>query len=272
MERSDGPLAPDIFAVHALTGFPIRDNCVVLAGPDSADRCLVAETVPLAPGDRPIPLRLVRNVRARRYILRVAPDGAARVTIPRGGNAHDARAFALRHRTWLERQLLRREREASRPRSWPAGTLIHFRGELTPLVVTDGDGRRVATLADQVIPLPNGEADLRPPVERHLWRLAARELPPRVHELASRHGLEVRRVSIRNQRSRWGSCSRRGTISLNWRILHAPEAVLEYLILHELMHLRHMNHSTRYWQAVERACPGYRKAEDWLKRHSALLR
>jgi hypothetical protein len=82
----------------------------------------------------------------------------------------------------------------------------------------------------------------------------------------------VRRVTVRNQRSRWGSCSRRGTISLNWRILQAPPAVRDYLILHELMHLREMNRSARFWREVERACPDYKQAERWLKHHSALLR
>lgn len=76
-------------------------------------------------------------------------------------------------------------------------------------------------------------------------------------ELAALHGIGVARVSVRNQRSRWGSCSRRGTISLNWRLIQTPEEVRDYIILHELPHRRHMNHSLRFWQEVERLCPGY---------------
>lgn len=224
-------------------------------------------------GERPVPLRLVRNRRARRYILRLAVDGAARVTIPRGGNPTDAVAFAHKHRLWLERQLLRHTTEATRPRDWSPGTLVHFRGELQTLTVSEHEGRRVAKLGDQMIPLsPDAPPDLRLIAERHLWRLAARELPARVFELAAIHGLAVRQVSVRNQRSRWGSCSRRGTISLNWRIIQAPAFVRDYLILHELMHLRHMNHSARFWQAVHQVCPNYQVAEDWLKHHASLLR
>jgi predicted metal-dependent hydrolase len=108
-------------------------------------------------------------------------------------------------------------------------------------------------------------------VERHLWRLAARELPGRVLELASLHQLPVRRICVRNQRSRWGSCSRRGTISLNWRLVQAPPFVRDYLILHELAHLKEMNHSRRFWREVAVLCPDYLQAERWLKAHRELV-
>ena len=81
----------------------------------------------------------------------------------------------------------------------------------------------------------------------------------------------VRRVSVRNQRTRWGSCSRRGLISLNWRLVQTPDTVRDYIIHHELMHLREMNHSERFWARVEAVCPGWRDAEKWLKRNGSLL-
>jgi len=77
---------------------------------------------------------------------------------------------------------------------------------------------------------------------------------------------------VRNQRSRWGSCSHRGSISLNWRLIQAPPFVRDYILLHELMHLREMNHSPRFWSEVESVCPYYQVAERWLKAHSRLLR
>jgi len=109
-------------------------------------------------------------------------------------------------------------------------------------------------------------------VERHLRRLAARELPVRVAELAAPHQLAVQKVTVRNQRGRWGSCSRRGSISLNWRLIQFPLAVRDYIIFHELAHLREMNHSDRFWLEVERMCPAYREAERWLKLHRHSLR
>ena len=97
-------------------------------------------------------------------------------------------------------------------------------------------------------------------------------MPPRVLELAALHQLRVQRVTVRNQRSRWGSCSRRGTISLNWRLVQAPEFVRDYIVLHELAHLREMNHSSRFWSEVARLCPNFEEAEKWLKENAGLLR
>jgi predicted metal-dependent hydrolase len=104
-----------------------------------------------------------------------------------------------------------------------------------------------------------------------LWKLAARELPSRVAELANEHQFVVRRVSVRNQKSRWGSCSRQGTISLNWRLIQTPTFVRDYITLHELAHLKEMNHSKRFWREVARLCPDFARAERWLKDHSDLL-
>lgn len=91
-------------------------------------------------------------------------------------------------------------------------------------------------------------------------------------ELAAMHGMNVSRVTVRNQKSRWGSCSRRGTISLNWRLVQTPEFVRDYIILHELAHRRQMNHSEKFWHEVERLFPDYLQAERWLKKHANLLR
>jgi predicted metal-dependent hydrolase len=112
----------------------------------------------------------------------------------------------------------------------------------------------------------------RPPaVEAALRARAQQELPPRLLALASRHGLTVARVTIRDQRSRWGSCSPKGHIALNYRLMLMPEAVRDYILVHELMHLRQADHSRRFWRHVEAACPGFREAERWLRKHGSSL-
>lgn len=220
----------------------------------------------------PIPMALIRHPRARRYVLRLRSDGSVRVTIPRRGTVVEAIRFAERNKAWLERQLQRLAARPVRPKEWLIGTEILLRGELVKLEAgVNGEGN-VIRFGSEAVNVAQPEADLRPTVERHLWRLAARELPPRVLEYAAKHQRPVRRVTIRNQKSRWGSCSRRGTVSLNWRLIQAPTFVQDYLILHELSHLKEMNHSVRFWREVERVCPGYRTAEQWLKQHAALLR
>jgi predicted metal-dependent hydrolase len=106
--------------------------------------------------------------------------------------------------------------------------------------------------------------------EAALRRQAARELPQRLAELARLHGFAVTTVSIRNQRTRWGSCSPAGRISLNWRLVQVPPDVRDYVLLHELTHLRHLNHSVRFWRELARVCPAHAEARRWL-RSSRLL-
>jgi predicted metal-dependent hydrolase len=225
----------------------------------------------LVAGRRRVRLWLVRNRRARRYVLRLRPDGAARVTIPRGGSLAEAKRFAQRNVSWLEQQLLRQALWPNQPETWLVGTEILFRGEPVRLEPGANGEAGWISFSTELVPVADPAGDLRPAIERHLRRLAARELPSRVLELAALHRVPVRRVTVRNQRSRWGSCSRRGTISLNWRLVQTPVFVRDYLVLHELAHLKEMNHSRRFWIEVAQLCPAFRQAEQWLKQHSVLL-
>ena len=236
----------------------------------SAPRAVLPEF--LTVGGRHVPVAAVRNPRARRYILRLRPDRSARVTIPRGGSMAEACRFLERHHAWLERQLQKLAAQPTRPKEWLPGTEILFRGEPTKIEAGLDGHANLIRLGPETIKVADSSIDLRRPIERHLWKLAAKELPLRVREYLAVHPLPVRRITVRNQRSRWGSCSRQGTISLNWRLVQTPPFVRDYIILHELMHLRHMNHSARFWREVEVACPYYETAERWLKQHSSLLR
>lgn len=115
-------------------------------------------------------------------------------------------------------------------------------------------------------------ASAMPALEQQRLRVRANEvLPPRVHALALQHGLSASRVSIRNQRSRWGSCGRDGHICLNWRLVLMPDWVSDYVIVHELMHLKRMDHSPCYWALVAAAYPAYEGARRWLREHGKEL-
>lgn len=178
-----------------------------------------------------VPIRWRRNPKARRYILRVK-SACLFATIPRGGSQREAWEFIERSQPWIERQLAK---PAPAPR-----THVWFRGERIPV--------------DQFDP-------------EFVQSIAAVELTRRTRELALQTGSEISRVTIRSQRTRWGSCSARRTISLNWRLIQTPAFVVDYIILHELMHLRQMNHSAKFWREVESVCPGWREAEAWLKKN-----
>jgi predicted metal-dependent hydrolase len=111
------------------------------------------------------------------------------------------------------------------------------------------------------------------PLDRKAGEAQAQvELPSRLYELAAQLGLTVRRVSIRNQRTRWGSCGRDGHICLNWRLVVMPRWVRDYVIVHELMHLERLDHSPAYWRLVAAACPAYRDARQWLRIYGPSLR
>jgi predicted metal-dependent hydrolase len=175
-------------------------------------------------------LMFVRHSRARRYVIRVRDDGSVRVTVPRWGSKREAQAFAQREQAWIDRQRRHLEAERQRLNAAPA-------------------------------PAPSDTDD-------RLRDRAKRELPARLFELAAQHGLGVARVSVRNQKSRWGSCSRAAHICLNWRLIRMPDFVRDYVMLHELMHLKRMDHSPRFWKLVSKACPDYEAARRWLRAHA----
>ena len=220
-------------------------------------------------GSRSVPLVFVHNPKARRYLLRLRSDGVARVTVPRRGSIASAKEFVGHNMGWLERQIQRLEAQPKTAKEWRLGTEIYLKGERVRIEVETAGQIRLGKVS---LNLRDGSVDLRPAIQKHLRKLAAQELPARVLELASRHGIEISRVSVRNQKSRWGSCSRSGAISLNWRLIQTPDFVRDYICLHELAHRRQMNHSDQFWLEVERLCPDYLAAERWIKGHSNLLR
>ena len=197
---------------------------------------LIASHTSLIPNPESLIAELVfvRHPRARRYVINVRDDGSVRVTVPRWGSKRAAAAFAAQQHAWIEKQRRRIEEHRARP------------------------------------PEPGGEGVTRQrsAEERALRARAKRELPPRLLELAAQHRLTVTRVSIRNQRWRWGSCSRSGHICLNWRLVQMPDAVRDYVMLHELMHLKRMDHSPKFWKLVAAVCPTFQTSRAFLRAHS----
>jgi len=162
-------------------------------------------------------------------VVSVRDDGGVRVTLPRWGSMREAREFAARLDSWIDRQ---RQRVEAERQTRPA--------------------------------VPDA-------VRRAAMARARLELPPRLLALAAGLGLRVSKVSIRNQRWRWGSCSPGGHICLNWRLVTMPDWVRDYVLIHELMHLRRLDHSRRFWTLVAGACPLYQDARGWLREHSRSL-
>ena len=200
--------------------------------------------------------------RARRLAIRVHPDARVEVVVPPRVRPREVEHFLAAHREWIEskRALALRNRPA--PEVFPPASLrFALTGENWRVHVAGGSGRlRVADINGGILQVWGAAAPpaLRPALRRWLLRAAQARLAPRLESLAAATGVTYRRISVRRQRSRWGSCSVRGTISLNACLLFQRPEVVDYLIVHELMHVNHMNHSKRFWQAVEKHCADWR--------------
>jgi hypothetical protein len=150
--------------------------------------------------------------------------------------------------------------------------MVPLRGVEAPLEVTPVAGRfRVAFGGESLTVAPLEAGSLKGRVEAHLRRLAGRDLPRRLSDLAREHEFAAQAVSIKNQRTRWGSCSPSGRVSLNWRLIQVPPAVGDYVLLHELAHLRHLNHSARFWRELARLCPRHAEARRRLRTSKLLV-
>ena len=225
-----------------------------------------------APEEQPEPTIVYeRNLRAKNYRLTLRRDGVAVATIPARGSEKAARAFVAQHGDWLTRVRERQRRRPRQPDVWTLGTHVLWRGEMTEIRRAVCESHRMVSVGVDVFRVSTYEGDLRATLEAAFGRRARIELPARTWELAAEMRLGVKKVAVRNQRSRWGSCTEGGVISLNWRLVQTPSWVSDYVIYHELMHLKEMNHSKRFWAAVAEVCPRWEEAEAWLKQRGSFL-
>jgi len=213
-----------------------------------------------------IPYTVRRSDRARRVRVRVDPrDGAVEVVLPRRAREREAAAAVVELRGWIERR--RAEAAAVAARIAARGGTVPFLGAALDLRAEPG--RMRAHRRGDVLLVPDGDA--RPAIERWYRRTARGEIAPRLDAAAAAVGRPYTKLTIRDQRTRWGSCSAAGAMSFNWRLLLAPEPVLEYVVWHEACHLAVMDHSPRFWGLLERHLPGYAEPRRWLRDHGGSL-
>jgi predicted metal-dependent hydrolase len=222
--------------------------------------------------DRSIYLvRVRRHRQARRYTLRI--QSATRevvLTIPPRGTLKEAQEFAQKHGGWIAARFDRLPKAAP----FADGTIVPLRGVPHCIVHCRAVRGTVWTEtragAHQLCVAGNApHIDRR--INDYLRREAKRELEAASYRFASELGVRVKRVAVRDQSSRWGSCSTSGVLSFSWRLILAPKWVLEYLAAHEVAHLVEMNHSARFWRLVQRLCPDHERAQSWLDVHGTDL-
>jgi hypothetical protein len=222
-------------------------------------------------GTQTLPIHYKRNARAKHYLIYVRRDGTLRVTLPKYGNKTDAFRFVREKESWIGRQRDKINAPGWRPKPWTPGTQIWFEGTHITLQQSARSGQIWIHAGPLEFPAKSTAEDLRPVVEEQLRKYASRVLPLRTSELAEKHQLAPTAITVRNQSTRWGSCSEAGRISLNWRLVQVPLEVRDYVILHELMHMKELNHSKNFWQLVATACPDYKKHDRWLKTNAVKL-
>jgi hypothetical protein len=219
-----------------------------------------------------VQVRLRRNAQARRYTLRIhAATREVVLTMPMRGSLREAKLFAQRHAAWIAVRLKRLPQAAP----FVHGMVFPLRG--TPHRIEHRPGARGTAWIEcgddgaQLLCVAGDRPHLARRVRDFLKREAKRDLDAASRAAARALGVAISRVSIRDQTSRWGSCSTSGVLSYSWRLILAPCFVLEYLAAHEAAHLMEMNHSARFWRLVERICPDFRRAKTWLEAHGSDL-
>jgi len=212
-----------------------------------------------------IPYTVRRSSRARRVRVNVHTHTGVEVVLPARAPERAAAVAVSELRPWIESRLEEAQQVLARIAA-RAGTVPYLG---TALELVPQRGRQRVHRDGSRLLVPDG--DHRPALERFYRRAARAEIAPRLDRAAALAGTPYSTLDIRAQRTRWASCTANGRMSFNWRLLLAPEHVLEYVIWHEVCHLQILDHSPRFWALVERRWPAYREDRRWLSRHGATL-
>ena len=213
--------------------------------------------------DRKIPLRFRRNAKARRLVLRLdAKTQGLVMTLPKRTGLSEALRFVESSRDWIIRTLGKQTPSAT----IADGASLLYRGTQHRLRFIGGK-RGVVSASEGILLIPGDAVHAPRRLCDYLKAQALRELSVASHKYALAMDTKYARISIRDQKSRWGSCSAGGVLSYSWRLILAPDFVLDYVAAHEVAHLREMNHGPRFWRLVLTHCPQARDAKQWLKTH-----
>lgn len=217
------------------------------------------------PGAPEIAVRFRRSSRAKRISLRVSRlDGRVTLTLPRGAKEREAREFLALKAGWVRGQLADCLPEVA----LRFGAQLPLEG--TPRRLEPASGRRVQ-IGAEAIAVPGPEEEIGARLGGALKTLARERLAAASTGYAARIGRSYSRLTLRDTRSRWGSCSSAGALMYSWRLILAPPQVLEYVAAHEVAHLREMNHSAAFWAVVAELEPGYEAPRRWLRDHGSQL-
>lgn len=217
-------------------------------------------------GEQVLPLVIKRHARAKRICLRYNPTAhAISLTLPRNTHVSSGLDFLDAKSDWLVDTL----EEMPRQKQIKPGVVIPILGNR--IRIKQDARMRGWLLSEDALLVSGDRAEFPERIIHALKKIAVGEIKSRAEHYASHIGKRVNRVSVRDTRSRWGSCSSTGNLSFSWRLIFAPVEVMDYVVAHEIAHLRHMNHSPAFWSLVEYLCPDYEVAKEWLRIHGKHL-
>jgi predicted metal-dependent hydrolase len=211
----------------------------------------------------------VRNHgRTRKLTMRLDPQGeAVRLTAPPRIREGEIRRFLDQHAGWVERQLVRHGGRIG----FTEGTMIPVEG-IERRITSTGTLRGLPKLTEEALLVPGAPEHLARRVTDFCRKLAREAILPLAHAKAEEIGRDVRRVTLRDTKSRWGSCSHDGALSFSWRLILAPPLVLDYVVAHEVAHLAHMDHGPDFWRLNAELCEGdLARQRQWLRDHGRRL-
>jgi predicted metal-dependent hydrolase len=215
---------------------------------------------------RDVVVNIKRHATARRMVLRLARDGESfTLTVPKRQSISSAKAFVEHSISWMQNTLAHRGRKAETDQ-------IMLRGE-TVTIISTGKSRGLVShdVEQKTLHVPGGEAHIQRRLTDWLKREAEQDLRKASQSYADKMGCRFSKLTVRDQQSRWGSCSAQGALSYSWRLILAPAYVLDYVAAHEVAHLKEMNHGPKFWRLVLTHCPRIREAKRWLKANGHTL-
>lgn len=211
--------------------------------------------------------------RSRSIKIKIEPSGEVVVVTPKRVHPHSVESFVQQQAAWIEQHLAKiNQKKAS---SETDSTIALFGKVYQKQVVANPTISRGVSVGSKqlIINIPSPElktTDLKTKVQTYITRFlkntAEQYIVPRTHQLGKHMGISFGTITLRQQKSRWGSCSSQGNLNFNWRLIHAPTEVIDYVIIHELAHRHHMDHSTAFWNLVSQYDPAYQQHRGWLKR------
>jgi predicted metal-dependent hydrolase len=252
-------------------------NASIKGGADIISHMTITEQRSITLRGKNVAYQLKESTRSTRVRITVSQNGVALVT-PVGFPPRQAEAFLLRNADWVLQQLEKHQKLAAKTqRNTLPPDVILYEGAPTQVVVVEETQRKSRARVDAadgrlIVRVPAGASAAVPAgLEAYLRGIAKQKIEAEVVSQAQRMHVRPSSIIIRDQKTRWGSCSGRGTLSFNWRLIMVPPAILQYVVVHELAHMVEPNHSPDFWSVVARYFPACKEARSWLRRNAALL-